>query len=790
MLFRVDGMLKNNNFSWTAVLSYAFYGFIVALFICTILQNPNYIFGDNEKFMLEYIKGGKTILPFAWGGRGHWSSLGRFWPMYFQEYNLLCFFPDLTSRDNIAFSCYLLNGFLFLLFSFSFFVLLKQIISSNGLDFTSPWIVLILPLTLCFFLFNQEFDRCFWDIIFAERVLVVLLSIYLVSYYSAYIDKKNSVRCVILYGIAGISAVLMTYYKETAFLFSLIPACVWLLFAYRKITKEHRILCFFMLFNAVVFLILYYFFAYRQATQFYNSGRSVLSVFGVACFILCGDYILAAAFGAAAMRGFFIVFRKDDKHLFFDAVLLASVAAACSYFILRLPDLYYYVPAFVGIIFVAVYWLVVFGRSHYWGPYLFLILFVAIFIFYNQGKVLRLYKDVQKCRKMDYSFSWKIADKIKIGKNAFLLFFQNDRQGEYWLNILSSFLRYSLEDRSKHSYIKHMNSIPADIKDGDLIILSRTSPQYSALISDYADGVLEKVEEHDLFSVYQKRKSFNLPVSIDLNKYSLLSGFFAPEAEGRWIVTDKAEIRLNFSPIKMDCLFKLSFNPYLLPQLPKRQVSVWCNGEKIKEWIYTLTVPGNGFEIFVLPARFMKSGKVELQIRTSPVISPKELRINDDPRRMGIFMRQLTVEPVPAFEKGDEINFSNPALETSGFFQIEQTGRWTVASEATLRFDAFRISPYHDLNLAFTVFPCLSPKYPEKTIRVFANGVFVTTWKMTAQDKYPAIKKLRIPQKILLSSEGKLALRFDISPLFTPESQNLSSDTRLLGVHFMKVKQE
>ena len=153
-------------------------------------------------------------------------------------------------------------------------------------------------------------------------------------------------------------------------------------------------------------------------------------------------------------------------------------------------------------------------------------------------------------------------------------------------------------------------------------------------------------------------------------------------------------------------------------------------------------------------------------------------------------MRQLTLEPVPLFEKGDEIIFSDPRLETTGFFPIESHGRWTIAPEATLSFDAFQIPPYQDLSLAFTVLPCLSPKYPEKTVRVFANGVFITTWKMNLQDKYPAIRKVQIPQKVLLSSRGRLLLRFEISPLFTPKSQGASQDDRLLGVYLTKVKQE
>lgn len=779
-----EGAMKSSNFNLYVFFSYTLYGFLVALFISSILQNPNYMFGDNEKFMLEYMKGGKTIFPLAWGGRDYWPSFGRFWPMYFQEYNLLSFFPVFMKNTSIVLGCYLLNSVCFLIFAFCFFQLLKKIILNLTQDSAPLWIVLFFPLSLCFFLFHSEFDRCFWDIIFAERPIVILLSIYLFSYYSAYTSREPRY---LLYGIAGISVIVMSYYKETAFLFSLIPACVWLLFAYKTMTKEHRYFCFFVIVNAIIFLLLYYFFAYRKTIQFYNEGRYVLTPFGTACKVFEQNFTIIFLFLAAVVRLFFVLCFKSRKHLFFDGVLFSGTAVCCAFFVLKLPDAYYYIPVFFCAVVVYLYWLVFFLKKIRILSLCFLIISVLAFVFLNQTleNLVKIYHNNQQAKIEDYAFTQELLTKIKLEGS---LYYIDPAQDRPLFDMFSTFIRYvSKEIHLDRQVLIQVDHIPENLKKDDLLVFSRGNPKFAEFMEN---ATFEPFAECKLFSALQKKNAVSFTSVVDFQRPIPLKGFSPPEQDGRWLIADPASVSLNISSRNTDLLVILKFTPFLLPQIPKRLFSVWCNGEKIKEWNYTLSSPGNGMESFILPKRLIKKGTICLSFRTSPLISPKELNLNKDARPLGVFMRQLTLEPVPLFEKGDEIIFSDPRLETTGFFPIESHGRWTIASEATLNFDSFKVSPYQDLNLAFTVLPCLSPKYPEKTIQIFANGTFIATWKMNLQDKYPAIRKLRIPQKVLLSAKGRLLLQFKISPLFTPNSQHLSQDNRLLGVYFTKVTQE
>ncbi len=776
-------LMKSSHFNWFLFVSYALYGFIVALFVCSIMQSPNYMFGDNAKFMLEYLNDDGIIFPFAWGASGYWPKGGRFWPMYFQEYNILCLFPVFMERANIVFGCYLLNSVSFLVFAFCFFLLLKKIILNLTSSVASPWIGLFFPLSLCFFLFHSEFDRCFWDIIFAERPVVILLSIYLLSYYSAYTSREHKYW---LYVVAGISVVLMSYYKETAFLFSLIPACVWLLFSYKTMTKEHRFFCFFVIGNAIVFLLLYYFFAYRKTMQFYNEGRYALTPFETAWKVLEQNHTIIFLFVAAIVRAVFVLFFKSKKHLFFDCILFAGTVVCCAFFVLKLPDAYYYVPVFFCAVVVYLYWLIFLARRIRIFSLGILIVSILSFVFLNCSlqNVVNMYRYNQRSKIEDYPFVQKLLRRIGSDGKLYYVYSQDS----YLFGTLYTFIDYASKDiLLNRQLLVQVDHIPENMGSNDLLILSRTNPKYVQLMENIT---LEPFAECLFFSALQKKKPLSFIASVDFRRPLPLKGFSSPEQEGRWLIADPASLHLNVPSVNTDLLVTLRFTPFLVPQIPERRFSVWCDGEKLKEWTYTLSSPGNGRESFVLPKRLIKKGTVSLSFRTSPLISPKQLKLNEDARPLGVFMRQLTLEPVPLFEKGDEIIFSDPRLETTGFFPIESHGRWTIAPEATLSFDAFQIPPYQDLSLAFTVLPCLSPKYPEKTVRVFANGVFITTWKMNLQDKYPAIRKVQIPQKVLLSSRGRLLLRFEISPLFTPKSQGASQDDRLLGVYLTKVKQE
>jgi hypothetical protein len=123
---------------------------------------------------------------------------------------------------------------------------------------------------------------------------------------------------------------------------------------------------------------------------------------------------------------------------------------------------------------------------------------------------------------------------------------------------------------------------------------------------------------------------------------SLLRGWSFGEAEGRWTDGPEATLALRRLAPAGDLAIEVVGVPLLHPQHPALEVEIWANDRYIETWTYRLeeaTPPGRRV---VLPKEALEGGDVlEIGFVFREPCRPMELGLSDDPRRLGLFVREV-----------------------------------------------------------------------------------------------------------------------------------------------------
>jgi hypothetical protein len=144
----------------------------------------------------------------------------------------------------------------------------------------------------------------------------------------------------------------------------------------------------------------------------------------------------------------------------------------------------------------------------------------------------------------------------------------------------------------------------------------------------------------------------------------------------------------------------------------------------------------------------------------------------------------LSIQPgqTLSFTKENEATLLPSAF--SGFSDLSADGVWTDQPEAcmTLKVSASQA----DLQLAATVCPFLNPRTsPGQLVKIYANGVAVGEWSFTTDGETK--REVSIPKQ-LISVNSLVFLKFEIPHAVSPKKLRLSSDTRKLGLRFIRIE--
>jgi hypothetical protein len=122
-------------------------------------------------------------------------------------------------------------------------------------------------------------------------------------------------------------------------------------------------------------------------------------------------------------------------------------------------------------------------------------------------------------------------------------------------------------------------------------------------------------------------------------------GWYAPEAEGSWTLGPRAVLTLPFSrPISGALDLQIELTPFLVPQIPERNVRLLVNGREVASWKFRLG-DARGVRRVELPADLVKGeAQLVLTFEISDSRSPYELNISPDWRPVGIMVRSLRID--------------------------------------------------------------------------------------------------------------------------------------------------
>ena len=625
----ISNYIKTKGGYWASIV-------LLTIFSYYILKNANWIWGDDVMFIT-----GSAI------GQNNWIPMGagRFFPLSFQEFNILKYIPG----GYLPISHYIISVLIFIATMVFMFLCMSRILSVYypAISYKS-WIAFLSVLMLSL---APDGIWMYLDIIFPERNVMFCYALFMILYFQGIKTNKLSYYC-----WAGLVAVISFFYKEPVFGTYIVIALVPFIFNYRQVGKGHKLFSVIIGLGVLGYLLSYYFLVYVKSTSFYNAGRVVLPFdeFLQSIFEAHKLFILLILLGI--YRAYKIIIQKDTKYLFIDSLLFAGLSYLFAYILLNLNARYYFTPVYI----LAIPSLCLFLIS-LWQKQKYIFLGLAIILGnlymnnYHTAQIIIL--DNQYHRQKDMQVINYLAQAVKNGKE--LLWYQeinkkpensfSNRSVTDRKNKLSKFISYVL--KQDKIYTKEVDTVRPIHKNEIFISVPENRLEkeidYSVLGSNIkrTDALwLEVYEPIDFPKIKLPAEiCFGADCAIDEISFT---GVSVQEAWGVW--SDGRIVTLTFRAPKSnnDLRITLNVQPFLSETYTTNKGKIKVNNHTLTSWKFKFGETIAPIE-FTIPHKYInKQGMVTLQFKIKDPKSPKELGINSDVRELGIGFISMKITEV------------------------------------------------------------------------------------------------------------------------------------------------
>ena len=367
---------------------------ITAMCAFFMIHNAQWVLGDDAMVMTH--SGWGKWFPMSYTV---WPESGRFFPLSYQMYNLYAPWFD---GQMSAQAMYVYHAIIFVISVGLCFYLIQDILKKRE----AIWRYGIASLATIFFVGRTYV--CFMNCFAVTWFGVFLIMAILVCAYQFYSEKK---------GWCGILAVLfivwMTYTSERAFLMPLAWGTCGLLLLWKKSTKAERWFHIALVANAIVFLLVYFFFIFLKIDHAYDGAHGEgISHIGNMIKILIAQKFLWVAIVMFCLRVCDVLKHKVEI-VFYDLFLLTAGAMCVGGFILRLNWVMYYNGAVLMALPAVVYFL-----NYYLKPY-WTALVMLIFAGWYGLKVPKTIKEADRDRQDSHQFMVALTDQMNEGKTVY-----------------------------------------------------------------------------------------------------------------------------------------------------------------------------------------------------------------------------------------------------------------------------------------------------------------------------------------------------------------------------------
>jgi hypothetical protein len=179
---------------------------------------------------------------------------------------------------------------------------------------------------------------------------------------------------------------------------------------------------------------------------------------------------------------------------------------------------------------------------------------------------------------------------------------------------------------------------------------------------------------------------------------------------------------------------------------------------------------------------------LDLVLDAPDATSPAQLGLDDDDRRVGVFLRRLLLRAPSVYEIGSALRLGAGSGDDSVLFgdwgDPEPLGRWTVGPTARL---LMRLEgPVPPLQLEFDAIPFLGPSGRRLQVAVLLNGRRVKSLSYDGTLAAPSVAQVPLPATVL-GDHGDVLLEWRIRAPRSPHSLGISEDRRTLGLFLRRI---
>lgn len=261
------------------------------------------------------------------------------------------------------------------------------------------------------------------------------------------------------------------------------------------------------------------------------------------------------------------------------------------------------------------------------------------------------------------------------------------------------------------------------------------------------------------------------------------TGFAQPEKRFSWTVAKEATIAIPLPELQDN--YGLAMTVKLFPflgdgALKQQGVKVFVNNKLLAKW----TVKQTDVYTVVLPDDIKNQGdiiKVKFVINNPK--SPKELKLSEDTRKLGIAVQALSLTPFnlnnpnkfTAYDIGNEISFARGGgaekYMASGWSTPEQNFTWTNGKDAIVNLFV-NDAKNKKLQLSVSGHAVWEPNDKNQKITVYVNDKELSVWEVGKEYGTFAVK---LPESVV--QNGALQIRLHIN-----KPIKIGQDPRDLGM--------
>lgn len=436
-----------------------------------IFHNANWIIGDNIMFIIGTAVGNNNMMMYGFG---------RFFPLAFQEFNILNYIPEGSS----PLAHYIISAISFYALVLVLTIFYAKLIADRlQRKYLQSWLVCFF--VLLYFL-NISFLSIFMDIIYPERMMLLWFALFMVTYWQGLKSEK-----VLWFVISAMISILNMFYKEPVFGSYLVFIAFMCIFNCHHLSKGQKLFNWIVIAGAVGYIFLYYFIVYRNTIKFYNEDRYYGSFLNFVSVIFEWNRLFYIFILLGIYRAWKLIISHDRSQLFCDGLLFSGLAYLSAYILLNLNAAYYFLPVYIlcmpAVIVITVKLL---NKNILWGLTTLgvcVACFCGYFIHVRGAVYFYQYK-----RQTDMVFINMIADKYKQGNEIIWYQLENKQPQNKFANIsasdrfnkLEKFLSYALNGITPQ--ITHISELKNKLKPNQFLLYppeneTETIPDFSVL---------------------------------------------------------------------------------------------------------------------------------------------------------------------------------------------------------------------------------------------------------------------------------------------------------------------